>query len=172
MEKEKEKVYIGIDIAKASMDIAVHATGQGWNFPNDDRGIAKAVVCLQKLSPALVVMEATGGIELPLSAAIAAEGIPVVVANPRQVRDFAKATGRLAKTDALDARVIAHFAAAVNPTPHPLPDFQTQEFKAIIARRRQIIEMITAEKNRLSTQSQNGERAYTEPHHVAGTRAG
>ena len=148
---EKEKAYIGIDIAKASMDIAVHATGQGWNFPNNDRGIAKAVACLQKLSPTLVVLEATGGIELPLAAAIAAEEIPVVVVNPRQVRDFAKATGRLAKTDTLDARVIAHFAAVVNPAPHPLPDAQAQEFKAIIARRRQIIEMITAEKNRLNT---------------------
>jgi len=148
---EKEKVYVGIDVAKASMDIAVHSTGQRWSFLNDDTGIAQAVTCLRELAPELTVMEATGGIELPLTAALVVAGVPVVIVNPRQVRDFAKATGRLAKTDALDAKVMAHFAAVVRPTPRPLPDVQAQEFSAILARRRQVVEMLTAEKNRLGT---------------------
>jgi len=147
---EKEKVYVGIDVAKASMDIAVHATGQRWGFPNDETGISRAVACLQELTPALVVLEATGGIELPLTAAMAVAGLPTVVANPRQVRDFATATGKLAKTDALDAEVMAHFAAAIHPTPRPLPDARAEEFGAILARRHQVIEMLTAERNRLS----------------------
>ena len=148
---EKEKVYVGIDVAKASMDIAVHPTGLRWSFPNDDTGIGKAVTCLQELAPMLVVLEATGGIELPITAALVVAGVPVVVVNPRQVRDFAKATGRLAKTDTLDAQVIAHFAAAVRPTPRPLPDNQAREFSAILVRRRQVVQMLTAERNRLST---------------------
>lgn len=147
----EEEVYVGIDVAKSSLDIAVHPTGQRWNFTNDDLGIGKAVACLQKLAPVLVVMEATGGIELPIIASLIVDGLPAVAVNPRQVRDFARAMGRLAKTDALDAEVIAHFAAVVHPTPHPLPDAQTQEFSAILTRRRQVVEMLTAEKNRLST---------------------
>lgn len=144
-----EKVYAGIDIAKASVDIAVHPTRQHWGFTNDDRGIGQAVARLQKLSPELVVMEATGGLELPLAGALVAAGVPVAVVNPRQVRDFAKAEGRLAKTDALDAWVIADFAMSIHPTPRLLPDDRTQEIGAIVARRRQLVEMITAEKNRL-----------------------
>jgi len=151
---EEDKVYVGIDVAKASMDIAVRPSGQRWNFTNDDGGIRQAVSCLEGLAPALVVLEATGGIELPLAAALAAAGLPVVVVNPRQVRDFAKATGRLAKTDALDAQVMAHFAAAVQPAPRRLPDAQSQEFTAILARRRQVVEMLTAEKNRLNSARQ------------------
>ena len=111
--------------------------------------LVEAVSCLQELAPALVVLEATGGIELPLTAALVAAGLPVAVVNPRQIRDFARATGKLAKTDALDAQVIAHFAAAVQPTPRPLPDAQAQEFSALLTRRRQVVEMITAERNRL-----------------------
>ena len=160
---EKESMYVGIDVAKASMDIAVHATGQRWSFRNDDAGIAKAVACLRELSPALVVLEATGGIELPLTAAVAMAGIAVAVVNPRQVRDFAKATGRLAKTDALDAQVMAHFAAAVKPTVRPMPDAQAEEFGAITARRRQILDMLTAEKNRLSS-THKTVRARVETH--------
>lgn len=148
---EKEKIYIGIDIGKASMDIAVHPSEQRWSFTNDDRGISEAVSRLQKLAPVLVVLEATGGVELPLTASLAAVGVPLAVVNPRQVRDFARATGRLAKTDALDAEVMAHFAATIRPTPRPLPDAQAQEFAAILARRRQVLEMLSAEKNRLNT---------------------
>jgi len=148
---EKEKVYVGIDVAKASMNVAVHQSEQRWSFTNDDSGIIQAVSTMQGLTPALVVLEATGGIELTLVAALAAAGLSVVVANPRQIRDFAKATGKLAKTDVIDARVIAHFAAAVKPPLRPLPDDQAREFESILARRRQVVEMITAEKNRLSS---------------------
>ena len=125
---EEEKVYVGIDVAKASLDMAVHQCEERWHFPNDDEGISQAVSCLEDLSPALIVLEATGGIELPLTAALAGAGLPVAVVNPRQIRDFARATGKLAKTDAIDARVIAHFAAAVKLTPRPLPDAEAREF--------------------------------------------
>lgn len=151
---EKEKVYVGIDVAKASLDIAVHSSGRRWKFSNDDSGISQALACLRELTPTLVVLEATGGNEVPLTVALAVAGIPVVVVNPRQIRDFARATGRLAKTDTLDAQVMAHFAAAVRPTPRSLPDAQAQEFKDILTRRRQVVEMITAEKNRLGTARQ------------------
>ena len=150
---EKKKVYVGIDVAKSSMDIAVHATEQRWSFPNDDYGISKTVSLLRKLAPTLVVMEASGGIELTLTAALASAGLPLAVVNPRQVRDFAKATGKLAKTDTLDARVMAHFAATVCPVPRPLPNAQAEKFSSILARRRQVIEMLTAEKNRFGTAS-------------------
>lgn len=146
-----EKVYVGIDVAKANLDVVVDPSRQRWSFSNDDRGISEAVSRLRELSPALVVLEASGGIEVPLAAALGVAGLPVAVVNPRQIRDFAKATGKLAKTDVLDARVMAHFAAAVQPTPRPLPETQSQELAAILARRRQMVEMITAEKNRLSS---------------------
>ena len=148
---EKEKVYVGIDVAKANMDIAVHPSGKCWSFTNDDRGISEAVSRLRESSPTLIVMEATGGVEAPLVAALAVAGLPVVVVNPRQIRDFAKATGKLAKTDVLDAQVMAHFASTVQPKLRTLPDTQSKEFAAILARRRQVIEMLTAEKNRLSS---------------------
>jgi transposase len=108
------------------------------------------VARLTALAPALIVLEATGGLEIPLVGALAAAGLPVVVVNPRQVRDFAKATGRLAKTDTLDAAVLAHFAAAVQPAVRPLPDAATQGLAAVVTRRRQLVDMLTAERNRLS----------------------
>lgn len=151
---EKERVYVGIDIAKGSMDMAVHPSGQVCSFANDDKGINQAVTHLVKLSPALVVMEATGDIELPLAVALAVNGLPIVVVNPRQMRDFARAMGRLSKTDALDAQVMAYFAATVQPTPRSLPDAQTRELSSILARRRQVVEMIIAERNRLHTASE------------------
>jgi transposase len=146
-----EKVYVGIDVAKANLDVVVDPSGQRWSFSNDDKGISEAVSRLRELSPALMVLEATGGIEVPLAAALGIAGLPVAVVNPRQIRDFAKATGKLAKTDVLDARVMARFAAAVQPTPRPLPETQSQELAAMLARRRQMVEMLTAEKNRLSS---------------------
>lgn len=150
---EKERVYVGIDVAKANMDAAEYPSGQQWSFTNDEKGINQAVSRLRDLSPALVVMEATGDVELPLVAALAVAGLPIVVVNPRQIRDFARAMGRLSKTDAIDARVIAYFAATVQPKPRPLPDIQTQELSAILARRRQVVEMIVAERNRLGVAS-------------------
>ena len=147
----REGTYIGIDVAKAHLDLAVHLSGDPWRVTNDLAGIETTVTRLRRLHPALVVVEPTGGLELPLTVALAAAGLPVAVVNPRQVRDFAKATGRLAKTDRLDAKVLAHFAQAVQPAPRPLPDAQTQELAAALARRQQLVQMLTAEKNRLGT---------------------
>ena len=144
-------VYVGIDVAKATLDVAVHPTADRWTAAHTEREVAGLVTRLTALHPALVVLEATGGLEGPLAGALATAGLPVVVVNPRQVRDFAKATGTLAKTDALDAAVLAHFAAAVRPTPRPLPDAATQTLAALVTRRRQLVEMLTAERNRLGS---------------------
>ncbi len=144
-------IFVGIDIAKDRLDVAVRPTGDRWAVPNDNAGITTVVTRLRALRPALVVLEATGGLEIPLTGALAAAGLPVVVVNPRQVRDFAKATGKLAKTDALDAAVLAQFAEAVRPALRPLPDAATQALGALLARRRQLIEMRTAEQNRLGS---------------------
>jgi len=144
-------VYVGIDVAKATLDVAVHPTADRWTAAHTEREVAGLVTRLTALHPALVVLEATGGLEGPLAGALATAGLPVVVVNPRHVRDFAKATGTLAKTDALDAAVLAHFAAAVRPTPRPLPDAATQTLAALVTRRRQLVEMLTAERNRLGS---------------------
>jgi transposase len=148
---ESESPYVGIDVSKNQLDIAVRPAGDTWSMPNDASGITEVVQGLAQLHPALVVLEATGGLQMPLAAALATAGLPLAMVNPRQVRDFARATGRLAKTDRLDAQVLAHFAEAVRPTPYPLPDAQTQELTALLTRRHQVVEMLTAEKNRLRT---------------------
>ena len=142
-------VYIGIDVAKDWLDVAQRPGGEAWRVSSDATGIATLVKRLKGLRPALVVLEATGGLEIPAVAALAAAGLPAVVVNPRQVREFARATGRLAKTDAIDAQVLAQFGEALQPEVRPLPDTATQELSALVARRRQLIEMLTAEKNRL-----------------------
>jgi len=142
--------YVGIDVAKADLEIALYPTGEHWSANNDHDGIIQVVSRLKELQPSVVVLEATGGFELPLAAALTEAGLAVAIVNPRQVRDFAKATGRLAKTDEIDAHVIAHFAGAVHPTPRPLPDEKAQELSDILGRRRQIVQMLTSEKNRLS----------------------
>jgi len=144
-------VFVGIDVAKASLDVAVDGTTQRRKFANEEAGIEQATTYLKGLSPELVALEATGGIEIPLAASLVAAAIPVAVVNPRQIRDFARATGKLAKTDVLDAQVIAFFAATIHPTPRPLPDAKTQELNAVLVRRRQVRGMITAERNRLSS---------------------
>ena len=144
----KTPVFVGIDVSKAQLDLAVRPEGS-LALPHDEAGIAKVVKHLQPLAPTLIVLEATGGLELPLTGALAAAGLPVVVVNPRQVRDFAKAAGKLAKTDTLDAHILARFAEVMRPVPRPLPDEQSVALAAILARRRQLIEMLTAEKNRL-----------------------
>jgi transposase len=120
-----------------------------WQSSNDETGIAAVVDRLQALAPHLIVLEATGGLERLVAAALALAGLRVAVVNPRQVRDFAKATGRLAKTDAVDAAVLAHFAQALQPTAHPLPDAESQALAALVERRHQLVNMLTAEKNRL-----------------------
>lgn len=144
-------VFAGIDIAKDHLDIALRPGGECWTAANDATGIAEGTARLQDLQPTLVVLEATGGLEVPIVAALAAAGVPVVVVNPRQVRDFARATGKLAKTDAIDARVLAHFGEAVRPQVRPIPDELAQAFSGLLSRRRQVVEMITAERNRLHT---------------------
>jgi transposase len=143
--------YVGIDVSKHSLDVHVRPTQKAFSIENNDTDIKELVTRLEEIQPALVVIEATGGLEIPAVSALAGVNLPVVVVNPRQVRDFAKATGTLAKTDALDAAIIAHFAEAIRPAPHPLPDVQTRELSDLIVRRRQLVEMRTAEKNRLSS---------------------
>jgi transposase len=143
--------YIGIDVSKTKLDSAVRPSGEQWQSANDPDGIAGLVNRLQGLEPALIVVEATGGLEQSLVAALQVAQLPVAVVNPRQARDFAKATGRLAKTDQLDADNLAHFAQAVQPEPRRLPDEQTQALAAVLSRRRQLIEMVTAERNRLKS---------------------
>jgi transposase len=143
-------VTVGIDVAKARLDVAVRPTGAQWEAPNDEAGVAALVARLAALAPALVVLEATGGLERLAAAEVAAAGLPVAVVNPRQVRDFAKAVGQLAKTDALDAALLARFGEAVRPPPRPLPDAAQQALAALLARRRQVVTMLTAERQRLA----------------------
>src|SRR5437773_9418788 len=146
--------FVGIDVAKAQLDIAIRPSGERWTVPNAPSGVTPLVDQLQARHPTLIVLEATGGLERLVTSALATAGLPVVVVNPRQVRDFARATGQLAKTDALDARALAHFADVIRPTPRPLPDAQTQELRALLGRRQQLIVMRTAEQNRLAGTSE------------------
>jgi len=141
--------FIGIDVSKATLDIACLPDGESWTVTNDDPGLAELTPRLLGRAPALVVLEATGGFETAAVTALARAGLPVVVVNPRQVRDFAKAVGRLAKTDALDAGILADFAQRIRPEPRPLPDAAAQLLESLLTRRRQIVEMLTAERNRL-----------------------
>lgn len=142
-------LFVGIDVAKHTLDLAEHRTGEHRTVRNDERGVRTLVKDLRHRSPELIVLEATGGYEVPVVAALAQAGLPLVVANPRQVRDFARATGQLAKTDAIDAACLALFAARVHPTPRPLPDDAARLLAALMSRRRQLLEMLRAEKNRL-----------------------
>jgi transposase len=141
--------FIGIDVAKATLDIASLPDGESWTVTNDEQGLAELAPRLVALAPALVVLEATGGFEFLAAITLARAGLPVAVINPRQVRDFAKAMGQLAKTDALDATLLADFAQRVRPEPRPLPDEAAQLLESLLTRRRQIVDMLTAEKNRL-----------------------
>jgi transposase len=150
---EVAAIFIGIDVSKARLDVAVHPSGESESVANDKSGIKALVKRLGKIQPALVVLEATGGLEREVMQTLACAELPVVVVNPRQVRDFAKATGQLAKTDSIDALVLARFGQAVRPAVRPLPDEVTLELRALTARRRQITEMIVAEKNRLGRAS-------------------
>jgi transposase len=149
----KKEVFVGIDVAKEELEVAVFPRAETETCLNTEEGILRLVDHLKSLCLTLVVLEATGGLEMPCVGALAAEGLPVVVMNPRQIRDFAKATGRLAKTDRIDARVIARFAEAVRPEIRELKTEEMQELTALGLRRRQIIQMITSEKNRLATAS-------------------
>lgn len=143
------KRYIGIDVSKARLDVAVHDSAQCFSVENTETGVEGLVKQMKELDPELIVMEATGGYERLCAAMLAAAGLALSVVNPRQVRDFAKSTGILAKTDRLDARVLAHFGAAIKPEPRALPDAQQQLLDELMLRRRQIVAGLVAEKNRL-----------------------
>jgi len=147
----QELSFVGIDVAKAHLDIAIRPGDKQWQVGYTEEGIQELVGQIAKFHPALVVLEASGGLEVTVVAALAVADLPVVVVNPRQVRDFAKATGKLAKTDALDAHVLAHFAEAIRPDCRSLPDSETQSLNALVARRNQVMTMLVAEKNRLRT---------------------
>lgn len=141
-------MFVGIDVAKDRLDVHVRPTGEAFAVARDGEGVAALVERLKAMAPVLIVLEATGGFEVTVAAALAAAGLPLAIVNPRQIRDFARALGRLAKTDPLDAAVIARFAEAVRPTPRPLPDDQARALGELVARRRQVVEMMTAERNR------------------------
>ena len=142
-------IFVGIDVSKQRLDVHVRPTGESFVVARDDEALAGLVERLRRCAPRLVVLEATGGLQVRVAAALAEGGLPVAVVNPRQVRDLARATGRLAKTDRLDAEAIARFAEAVRPEPRPLPDTAARILSALVARRRELVALRTAEKNRL-----------------------
>lgn len=146
-----EAVFIGIDVSKATLDVAVGQNGDFWRVKNAPAGIQTLVERLEALTPALVVLESTGGYELRAASALYVAGLPVAVVNPGRVREFARSIGQLAKTDKLDARLLAAFAEKVKPAPSRLPDEKEQLLTGLVRRRRQLLEMRTAETNRLDT---------------------
>jgi transposase len=143
-----EQSFVGIDVAKDRLDVHVRPSGEAFSVARDGDGLAALVGRLERLAARLVVLEATGGFEIAVAAAVAGAGLPLAVVNPRQIRDFARATGRLAKTDALDAEAIALFAERIRPEPRPVADTQARALAELVARRRQVVEMIVAESNR------------------------
>jgi len=143
------KVYVGIDVAKSRLDVAFGPGGECRAFGNDAKGIDELMTWLRTQRPRLIVLEATGGYERAVLASLGAAGLPAAAVNPRQVRDFARAVGSLAKTDTLDAAILACFAEAVRPQPRLSPDAQEELLRALVTRRRQVVEMLTAEKQRL-----------------------
>jgi transposase len=155
-----EKHFVGIDVSKDRLDVHLRPSGEAFAVARDGEGLTSLVERLSGLAVELVVIEATGGFEITVAAAIAGAGLPLAVVNPRQIRDFARAIGRLAKTDALDAEVIARFAEQVRPPVRPVPDAQARALAELVVRRRQLIDMIVAETNR--------RRQLTQPHLVKG----
>lgn len=144
-------LFAGIDVSKDTLELGLRPSGETFTFSNSEEGISLLVAQLRPLNPQLVIMEATGGLEIPSAVALTKAHIPLAVVNPRQVRDFAKAIGKLAKTDAIDALVLAHFADAIRPESRPVKDEDALMLDALQARRRQILDMLTAEKNRILT---------------------
>jgi transposase len=142
--------FVGIDVSKATLDVAVRPSGERWSVANEEAQVRELTKAIVKLAPTLIVVEATGGMQTLVVAELAAAGLPVAVVNPRQARDFAKATGRLAKTDSIDADILANFGQAIRPEVRELKDEQAQLLSALMSRRRQIVDMLTAEKNRLA----------------------
>jgi len=159
-----DEVFIGVDVSKARLDVAVRPTGEVFSSDNTPEGVAALGARLVKLEPALIVLEPTGGYEKAPALALAELGLPVVVVNARQVRNFARATGRLAKTDRIDAIVLACFAQAVRPEIRSLPDASARTLEAVVARRRQMLEMMVMERNRLGNCAEAGVRSSIEAH--------
>lgn len=149
--KEAVEIFVGIDVSKAWLDVAVHEQKEMWRFSNEEAGIANLVKALKTLQPRLVVLEPTGGFEMLVVAELSQAGLPLAVVNAKRIRDFAKATGQMAKTDKLDARVLAHFAAAIRPECRSLRNEEEEQLAALLTRRRQVLDMLTVEKNRLVT---------------------
>ena len=146
---EGKSPSVGIDVSKATLDLRLYPSGKSWQAEHSPAGMSALAEELVAPEPAVVVVEATGGLEVSLAVALGSARLPVTVVNPRQVRDLARATGRLAKTDKLDAQVLAQFGAMVQPSVRPLPEAVRRELRALVARRQQLLEMITAEKNRM-----------------------
>jgi transposase len=157
-------VYVGLDVAKAQLDLAVLPTGETWQIPNSEAAWPALIARLQALAPVLIVLEATGGYEHAVLSALAVAGLPVVAVNPRQVRDFAKALGILAKTDQIDAAVLARFAADIRPPVRPVPDDATADLAALLLRRRQLVDMLIAERHRLAQARRSVRRSLE--HHI------
>ncbi|HEX6717932.1 MAG TPA: IS110 family transposase [Pyrinomonadaceae bacterium] len=164
MTKKKSKSFIGIDVSKQQLEVAVHESDRQFRCANKVSAFGKLIAELIDCRPALIVLEATGGLEIPVVSALRAAGLPVVVINPRQVRDFAKALGQLAKTDRLDARVLAHFAAAIKPPLRPIKSKEEQELAALTRRRDQLIEMLVDEKNRRTSAASDTVRDQIKEH--------
>jgi len=143
-----QSAHVGVDVSKQSLDVGIRPGNTLINLTNDEAGHEALLSALKSYSVQLIVLEATGGWEAAIAAKLIQAGFPVAVVNPRQVRDFARALGRLAKTDRIDAQVLAHFAEAIQPPPRELPDANAQRLAALITRRRQLVEMRTAEQNR------------------------
>lgn len=162
-------IFVGLDVSKDAVDGHVQPTGECFVAGTDEAALATVVERVRAVAPTLVVLEATGGYEIPVAAALATAGLPVAVVNPRQIRDFARATGQLAKTDALDARVIARFAEAVQPPVRPLPSAQAQALSELLARRRQVVDMLGAELNR-QRQARAAQLQHRIARHVAWLR--
>jgi transposase len=145
-----EEVFVGIDIAQETLDVHVLPQGDGLKYQNDPNGIGKLIKHLRRVAPAVIVMEASGGFEIGLAAELGAANLPLAIVNPRQVRDFARGLGKLAKTDAIDAYVLARFAQTNKIEPRPLPSEEEQLIKDLVKRRQQLVSLRTAEKHRLN----------------------
>lgn len=143
------EAFVGVDVSKSLLDVNALPQQTSQQFSNDDKGVKQLITFLEKINPTLIVFESTGGLEMLAVSSLVEQQLPTVIMNPRQIRDYAKATGRLAKTDAIDAETIARFARDIRPEIRPLKDEQTQTLSVLNARRKQIVDMLVAEKNRL-----------------------
>ncbi len=164
MTTKRAKPYIGLDVSKKLLELAVYESDYRCCYANKASAFGELIAELVTLQPALIVLEATGGLEKPVVAAMHTAGLPVVVINPRQVRDFAKAVGQLAKTDRLDAQVLAHFAAAIKPPLRPIKSAAEQDLDALVGRRGQLVDMLAAEKNRRGTAPNDTVRDQIDEH--------